>query len=395
MPNTLIVNIGAMVSGDIGQPLIAADSLYIEGGRIKEIGRGLTAKDRPAETVIDVRGATVIPGLIDGHVHPVFGDFCPAQESVHWIRQYLHCGVTSMVSAGELHLPGLPLGNLTPRLVKYLAVLARATYDNERPHGVKVHGGTVLLVPGLTEADFDEFAATGIKLVKFIFYNWAKAPEGEAQRYVAWAHERGIRVKLHSGGVSRSGISKVAGWNVVGPVRPDIIGHINGGPIPMPEADMLKIVRETDLYLEYCYAGNFRIGQVLLQAARETPGAERRVVVGTDTPSGTGVTPRAMLRALCYAASMSDFSGAEVVCMATGNTATAHSIEGGFIRPGAPADLAIIDRIEGSVGEDALGAIKAGDLPGVGVVLIDGELAVSPRSEQTPPPSRIPTITKA
>lgn len=394
MPNTLIINIGTCVSGDIANPLVQADSLYIEDGRIQAIGSGLSPADHPAEVVIDARGATVIPGLIDAHVHPVFGDFCPAQHGTAWIRQYLHCGVTSMVSAGELHLPGLPLGNLTPRLVKYLAVLAHATYDHERPHGVKVHGGTVLLVPGLTEADFDEFQESGIKLVKFIFYNWAAAPEGEAQRYVQWAHERGIKVKLHSGGVSRSGISKVAGWNVVGPVRPDIIGHINGGPIPMPEADMLKIVRETDLYLEYCYAGNFRLGQVLLQAARQTPGAEKRVVVGTDTPSGTGVTPRAMLRCLCYAASMSDFSAAEVVCMATGNNAIAHDIPGGFIRAGAPADLAIIDRIEGSVGQDALGAIKAGDLPGVGVVMIDGQIVVSPRSEQTPPPSRIPTITQ-
>lgn len=388
MSSVLLVNIGHCVSGDIEHPILDVDSIFVENGRIAALGRNLS---HDADTIVDVQGATVIPGLMDAHTHPVFGEFCPAQHSVHWIRQYLHGGITSLISAGELHLPGLPLGRLTPQLVKSLALLTKATYDNERPAGVKVYAGTVLLVPGLSEADFDEFAAAGIKLVKFIFYDWSKAPPGEAEAYVQWAHARGMKVKLHSGGVSRSGVSRVAHWDVVNLVKPDIVGHINGGPIPMPEADMVRIVTETDLYAEYCTSGNPKLGARLFQVAREA-GAEHRVIIGTDTPGGTGVTPRGMLRNILFGASMSDLDAAEVICMATGNVAKAHDIPGGFIRVGAPADLVVLDAIAGSVGNDALTAIKHGDLPGVGLVMIDGEILVAPRSEQTPPPRRPPVV---
>jgi enamidase len=384
----LLRNIGHCVSGDVRRPLLDADSLFIRDGRIEAAGRGL---GHDADVVIDVRGATVAPGLIDGHTHPVFGEFTPPQQGVHWIRPYLHGGVVAVISAGELHLPGLPLQALTPQIVKSLALLAKVTYDHERPAGVKVYAGTVLLVPGLTPADFDEFAAAGIKLVKFIFYDWAKAPRGEAQQYVAWAHARGIKVKLHSGGVSRSGVSRVAGWDVVHTLRPDIVGHINGGPIPMPEGEMLRIVHETDLGLEFCTSGNPRLGVRLFQAAREA-NAKHRVVIGTDTPGGTGIAPRAMLRNVLLGASLADLDPAEVLCMASGNVAEAHGIEGGFLRAGSPADLVVLDAIEGSVGRDALSAIKNGDLPGVGVVMIDGKVLVSPRSDQTPPPRRAPVI---
>jgi len=72
-------------------------------------------------------------------------------------------------------------------------------------------------------------------LVKFIFYDYSLLPNGEAERYVAWARARGIKVKIHSGGVSRSGVSQVAGADIVKRIKPDIVGHITGGPIPMPE----------------------------------------------------------------------------------------------------------------------------------------------------------------
>ena len=84
-------------------------------------------------------------------------------------------------------------------------------------------------------------------------------PNGEAERYVAWAHARGIKVKIHSGGVSRSGVSQVAGFDIVKKIKPDIIGHITGGPIPMPEEDMIRIVSETKCFMEICTSGNYRL----------------------------------------------------------------------------------------------------------------------------------------
>ena len=77
--------------------------------------------------------------------------------------------------------------------------------------------------------------------------------------------------------------------------------------------------------------------------------------------------------------------------MATGNTARVHKLPRGVIAEGKEADLAIMDAPMGSVGEDALSAIKAGDVPAVAMVLVDGEIVVS-KSRNTPPPVRKPRV---
>jgi enamidase len=385
----LIRNIGTLVTGDVGRPIGRADSILIEDGTIRAIGVGL---DGPADRVIDAAGTTAIPGLIDSHSHPTFGDFTPAQNAQGWITHYCHGGVTTLISAGELHLPGLPMPP-EARTAVALAHLAKRCWDNLRPSGVKVYAGTLLLVPGLREEDFAALAADGIRLVKFIFYDYRLLPTGEADRYVAWARARGIKVKVHSGGVSRSGVSQVAGADVMTRLRPDIVGHVSGGPIPMAEADVEALVRDTDYALEVCSSGNPRMVLRLIRAVRER-GAFHRVLVGTDTPGGTGVLPRGMLREIAYLAAVAEVPPEVAVAMATGNVARAHGLAQGILEEGRPADLVLLDRIEGSVAKDALGAFACGDLPGISTVLIDGELRVVGRSQQTPPPARPAVVVK-
>ncbi|HWP58879.1 MAG TPA: amidohydrolase family protein [Candidatus Acidoferrales bacterium] len=387
MSSVLIKNIGALATGDFKRPLRAADSIYVEGGIIREIGNGAA---RSADCTIDARGITAIPGLIDSHSHPTFGEFTPAQNSLSWITHYMHGGVTALISAGELHVPGLPLPP-DPETAVALALVAKRCFDNLRPSGVKVYAGTLLLVPGLKEKDFDTIAAAGIRLVKFIFYDYRLLPNGEAERYVEWAHARGIKVKIHSGGVSRSGVSQVAGFEVVQRLRPDVVGHITGGPIPMPENEVVRIVRETDFFVEICSSGNLRMGLSLMRAVKEK-NAFDRVLVGTDTPGGTGVIPRGMLREIAFISSVAGVAPEIALAMATGNVARAHGLPQGIIEEGRPADIVLIDRIQGSAAKNALESLSIGDLPGVSVVMIDGEIQVGGRSQQTPPPARPATV---
>lgn len=390
MPSVLIRNIGALVTGDLKKPLRNADSIYVEDGIVRVIGNGLNHR---ADIVIDAHGITAIPGLIDSHSHPTFGDFTPAQNSLSWITHYMHGGVTALVSAGELHLPGLPLPP-DARTAMSLALLAKRCWDNLRPSGVKVHGGTLLLVPGLKEKDFDDIAAAGIRLVKFIFYDYSLLPNGEAERYVKWARERGIKVKIHSGGVSRSGVSQVAGFEIVKKIQPDVVGHITGGPIPMPERDVERIVGETDYYVEICSSGNPRMVLSLMCAVKQK-GAFHRVLIGTDTPGGTGIIPRGMLREIAFLSSVVELSPELAICMATGNVGRAHGLSIGTLEEGKAADMVLLDRIQGSVAKDGLDAFAKGDLPGISVVMIDGEIRVAGRSQQTPPPERAAVIEKA
>ena len=387
MPSVLIKNIGTLVTGDLRKPIRRADSIYMEDGLVRMIGSGV---NQPADITVDARGITAIPGLIDSHSHPTFGDFTPAQNSLLWIDHYMHGGVTALISAGELHVPGLPLPP-DPKTALSLALLAKRCWDNLRPSGVKVHAGTLLLVPGLSEADFDTVAAAGIRLVKFIFYDYSRLPDGEAETYVKWARARGIKVKIHSGGVSRSGVSQVAGVEIVKRIQPDIVGHITGGPIPMPEHEVKQIVDDTDFYVEVCSSGNPRMAIRLIDAVK-AKGAFHRVLIGTDTPGGTGVIPRGMLREIAFLSSVAEVPAEVAVSMATGNVGRAHGLPMGTLEEGRAADIVLLDRIKGSVAKDALDSFAKGDLPGISTVIIDGEIRVAGRSQQTPPPERTAVI---
>src|SRR6186997_3207068 len=162
---TLISNIGTLVTGDIDAPIADADSILIEDGRIAAVGRGLTpdagAGDGPTQ-LIDAKGTTAFPGLIDSHAHPVFGDYTPRQQMSNFIESGLHGGVTTVISAGEVHLPGRPKDVVG---LKALAIVAAKAYGNLRPAGVKVRAGAPILELGLEEHDFAEMAAAGVTLV--------------------------------------------------------------------------------------------------------------------------------------------------------------------------------------------------------------------------------------
>jgi enamidase len=383
MASILIKNIGTLVTGKLESPLRQADSIFIKDGLVQIIANGLT---QAADQTIDANGIAAIPGLIDSHSHPSIGEYTPAQNSLGWITNYMHGGVTALISAGELHLPGLPLPP-DARTALSVAIVTKKCYDNLRPSGVKVHAGTLLLVPGLTERDFDEIQALGIKLVKFIFYDYSLLPNGEANRYVDWAHARGIKVKIHSGGVSRSGVSQVAGFDMVQKIRPDIIGHITGGPIPMPEADMLRIANETECFMEICTSGNYRLALSLARAVKAN-GRYDRVLIGTDTPGGTGIVPRGILREIAFISSVGEIPPEKTICMATGNVGRAHDLNLGILEEGRPADVVLMHKITGSVSKDALDSFAKGDLPGISYVIIDGVVQVAGRSQQTPPPER-------
>jgi enamidase len=211
MSSILIKNIGTLVTGKLENPLRQADSIFIKDGVVQAIGNGLS---QSADQTVDAHGITAIPGLVDSHSHPSIGEYTPAQNSLSWITNYMHGGVTALISAGELHLPGLPLPP-DARTALSVAIVTKKCYDNLRPSESRFTPALCCWFPDFAEKDFDEIQALGIKLVKFIFYDYSLLPNGEANRYVDWAHARGIKVKIHSGGVSRSGVSQVAGFEMV------------------------------------------------------------------------------------------------------------------------------------------------------------------------------------
>jgi enamidase len=377
-----ITNIGAIVSGDIAAPLAEGDAIVVRDGLIAYVGAAdgvpLPGTD---EVVIDAAGATVMPGLIDNHVHPVVGDFSPRQRVLDFIESCLHGGVTSMISAGEPHLPGRPRDRVG---TKALAIVGAKSFANARPGGVKTIAGAVILEHGLTEADFDEMAEAGVELVGEIGLSAVCTPE-EAAPMVRWAQARGMRVAMHTGGVSIPGSNAIRADLVIA-IRPDVASHVNGGPTRLPLEDVERILDETDCFVEIVQCGNTLAAQEVARLVARK-GMESRLILGTDMPSGTGVIPLGMLRTIAWVSALGGIDPARAVAMATGSTARLHRLNRGGIAVGREADLIVVDAPIGSAANTALETLAIGDTPAVSAVIVDGVVKAG-TSRNTPPAQR-------
>ena len=223
MSSVLLKNIGTIVSGDISAPIIDGDAIFVADGKIKNVGHESAMNAATADVTIDCAGTTVTPGLFDSHCHVVLGDYSPRQKQIGFLESEVHGGVTTFISAGEVHLAGRPKD---PAGTKALAILAAKSFSNFRPGGGKVVGGAVILEKGLTKADFEEMAREGVRTVGEVGLGSVKNPE-DAAPMVQWAQDCGMTVMMHTGGTSIPGSSTVTAEMVV-QTAPDIVSHING-----------------------------------------------------------------------------------------------------------------------------------------------------------------------
>src|SRR5881398_626950 len=101
-----IFNIAKILSGDIASPVFDGDAILVLDGKIDVIGSAGNAAE--CDVAIDAGGMMAMPGLIDSHVHITFGDYTPRQKTVGFLESYLHGGVTTAITASEVHVPGRP-----------------------------------------------------------------------------------------------------------------------------------------------------------------------------------------------------------------------------------------------------------------------------------------------
>jgi enamidase len=115
------------------------------------------------------------------------------------------------------------------------------------------------------------------------------------------------------------------------------------------------------------------------------------VILGTDGPAGSGVQPLGILRMIAMLASLGEVPAESAFCFATGNTARLRELDNGIIEAGKAADFVILDRAQHTAGRDLLHSIELGDIPGIGMTVIDGVIRTE-RSRNTPPAERLPSI---
>jgi enamidase len=381
----VVRNVGLLLSGDLENPILDADTVMAVDGRIVAVGRAADIDSEGADVVIDARGTTLSPGLIDSHVHPVIGDYTPRQQQIGWIDSCLHGGVTSMVSAGEVHLPGRPKDIVG---LKAMAIASQRWYENFRPSGVKVHAGAPVIEEGMEEEDFRQLAEAGVKLLGEVGLGSVKAGY-KAKEMVAWARKYGIQSTIHTGGPSIPG-SGLIDKDVVLEADADIIGHINGGHTALPDDQIVCLCEQCGRGIELVHNGNERSALLALRTARELKQQER-VLLGTDSPAGSGVQPLGILRMIAMLSSLGDVPAEIAFCFATGNTARLRDLDCGLIEVGRSADFVIMDRAQHAPGKTLLESVGQGNLPGIGMTIIDG-IVRSQRSRNTPPATTLPEV---
>lgn len=377
---TAIINIGHIFTGDIHNPETKASCIVMEDGVIVHVGDDTDVSD--CHVVADAAGATIMPGLIDTHVHITFGDYTPRQKTVDFLESYVHGGITTSVSASEVHTPGRPKDR---EGVKALAVAAQRCFADYRPGGMKVYAGSVILEPGLEIEDFAELRNKGVWLAKAGF--GAFADPKEYRPYVQAAREQGFIVMCHTGGSSIPGSSPVTADALLA-MQPNVSYHVNGGPTAMSDDDLERVIRDSDIALQIVQAGNLRSALRTVGLAKQY-GQLQRLLIASDTPTGTGTMPLAVLKSMVEMSSMLPdiVTPGEMIAAATGNASLVYGFTRGMIREGYAADVLIVDAPLGGVATEAKDAIINGDLPAIAMCFADGVLRYT-KSRNTPPPAR-------
>jgi enamidase len=191
----------------------------------------------------------------------------------------------------------------------------------------------------------------------------------------------------HTGGGSISGSQTKIGADALLAMQPNVAGHVNGGPTALTAEENERIVIEGKaIALQLVQAGNLRSAIHLCELAL-AHGALERILIASDTPTGSGVITLGMVRSMAELASLGPLTPQQTVTAATGAVARVYGLDAGVLAIGRPADLLVIDAPLGSAVTTAFDALRIGDVPAVAVAVTAGEVRFT-RSRNTPPAQR-------
>ncbi len=355
--------------------------VWIEDGRVRALGPRLRLpEDLPR---VDGRGQTLLPGLIDGHVHTFGGTLGDA----------VRFGVTSVLD--QFTDPALLAGARTAR-----DEIARTTEADLFSAGMLAtapggHGTQFgLAVEPLTDP---ANAAAWVRTRKEEGSDWIKIVSEDGGAYggeipslgretigalIAAAHAEGLRAVVHVSAlepaldaVSLGADGLVHVWIDAVISEEDARRLAEAGVFVVPTLSViagmfgdstgLRILAETDEPLispmqrqTLSDPSLLRAGagaEVALENVRRLQAAGVRIVAGTDTPNpgtGTGISMHGELRLLADAG----LESAEVLASATSGAAEAFGIpERGRIAEGYVADLVLV---RGDIESDVEGDVS-------------------------------------
>lgn len=371
----LIQNIGAVVSGTMKNGVIeGADAVAVADGKIMAVGKFEQMREHAYETVVDAAGQTLIPGLIDAHVHNGVEDYNACTHTAGMFEEAFYNGTTTMISEGEQG-PGYPRFFGDAIGIKAETIFARRVFERFRPGGgLKLHAGALVLNEQFTERDFEELQEAGVWLVAEIGGGGLGDME-KLKPMVKLLKRYGFFISVHLAPPSIPGSTWLKASDII-ELEPNKVAHVNGGTTSSNWVEIKAVIDHSEAGIELIPEGNTAkfIKTLEYLASR---GELHRAVFGSDAPTGACSLPGAMNKAIVKAASLAGLTAPQALAMATGNTARLYGLNVGEIRVGGEADLVVIDAPPGCEGENALSAIEVGDLFGCSLVVSDGKILAS------------------
>ena len=194
----LVAIVGATLIDGRGGPVVEDAVVVVRGERIAAVGKRGSLNIPPGAEVVDGKGLTLLPGLIDAHFHIDGDDQLPAL--------YLSHGITSLRDPGqwiEAYAGARKVSAPVPRLF-----LCGPHLDSPPPAYPK--DSYIVRDAEETRLAVNRFADEGASAIKVYF----RLPLALARVAIETAHARGIPVMAHleivdAGDVIRAGIDGI------------------------------------------------------------------------------------------------------------------------------------------------------------------------------------------
>lgn len=368
---TLAILNGRLFDGT-GGSIVDDGVVIVRGNRIVAVGPASRVEIPPDALRVDAGGGTIMPGVIDSHVHlfPTLTNRFARGDDI--VTPWIEAGVTTMVDTGlvrhtvrasralvaslrhppRLFLAGpiltVPGGYPTTRRETDAALIAREVSGAEEAY---------LTVARLIEQEGVDLIKVAIETGFNTDYHeagWPVPSPEDLAAIVRAAHDRGVRVRAH---VSNPGEMEAALTAGV-----DVLAHT---PIhPVPDELLRRAVEAGMIFTSTANIWGANRGVTVAGTLRRVHQMGGVVAIGTDHPYQRGSEMPVSEMALLSSAG---FTPAELLVAATRNGARALGLEDelGTLEAGKLADVIVV---AGKPDED----LQA--LHDVRVVIRDGEL---------------------